>query len=76
MSELLTDLEAAEVVDLSPKTLRKYRVEGVGPKFLKIGRKVRYRREHLESWLESRTFSNTAEAAHPPVSKSRRRSAA
>ena len=57
--ELLTEQEAGTLIDLAPSTLQKYRITGQGPKFIKVGRKVRYRPEHLIEWLESRTVDST-----------------
>ena len=46
-------------------TIRKLRIrrrDGTGPKFIKVGRAVLYRRSAIEDWLESREFESTAEA--------------
>jgi predicted DNA-binding transcriptional regulator AlpA len=59
--ELMTEQQASKFLELSPKTLQKYRMQGGGPKFIKIGRKIRYRRKHLDEWLETRTFENTGQ---------------
>lgn len=54
--ELLTENEAAPFLDVSPSTLSVWRCTGrYGIPFIKIGRKVRYRRSDLVAWLESRT---------------------
>ena len=44
---------AAEYVRLSARTLQKWRLEGRGPKFLKIGKRIMYREEDLEAFLAS-----------------------
>ena len=59
----LTSAEAAEFLRISHRTLERFRVEGTGPKFMKAGRRVLYREQDLLGWLETRTFSSTAEAA-------------
>lgn len=51
-----------EWANLKRSTARKQRVTGSGPKFLKIGRSVRYRKGDVLDWLESRTVSSTSEA--------------
>jgi hypothetical protein len=51
-----------EWANLKPSTARKQRVTGTGPKFLKIGRSVRYRKGDVLDWLESRTVNSTSEA--------------
>ena len=52
-NDLLTTEEAAEYLHLSPRTLERYRVTGEGPKYLKVGRRVFYRRGDLDRWLDS-----------------------
>jgi excisionase family DNA binding protein len=43
LPDLLTRSEAAEYLGVSPQTLARWAVEGVGPKITRIGRKhVRY----------------------------------
>jgi predicted DNA-binding transcriptional regulator AlpA len=53
-SSTLTPREAAEAVGLSPETLKVYRYRGTGPKFLKVGKHVRYRIADLQGWLDNR----------------------
>ena len=60
-AELLTNAEAAAFVRLSPRTLEKFRVLGGGPRYKKLGARVRYSVEDLRSWLESRTFEMTSD---------------
>ncbi len=60
---LLTTEEAAEYVRLSTPYLNKLRCTGGGPKFVKLGNRVRYRRESLEVWLLAHERENTSEAA-------------
>lgn len=62
-NDLLTDLQAAEVLDVSPATLSVWRSTGrYGVPFIKIGFNVRYRRGDLMAWLEKRTRQNGATA--------------
>jgi predicted DNA-binding transcriptional regulator AlpA len=62
-ADLLDDKAAAALLDLSPGTLSVWRSTGrYCLPFLKIGRKVRYRRADLLAWLESRTRENGATA--------------
>ena len=60
-SELLTNAEAAAFVRLSPRTLEKFRVLGGGPRYKKLGARVRYSVEDLRTWLQSRTFEMTSD---------------
>lgn len=50
---LINDKEAAIFLGMSVTTLRKWRVEGRGPRFYRLGRSVRYAIPDLESFRES-----------------------
>ena len=51
-ADLLDDHAAAAMLDVSPGTLSVWRSTGrYALPFLKIGRKVRYRRADLDAWL-------------------------
>lgn len=61
--ELLDDKAAAEVIDVVPGTMSVWRSTGrYALPFIKIGRKVRYRRSDLLAWLEMRTRQTGATA--------------
>lgn len=58
MSEYLTEAEAAAVanaegVPVSPRTLANWRWAGNGPPFVKVLRRVRYRRADVIAWAQS-----------------------
>jgi predicted DNA-binding transcriptional regulator AlpA len=52
-SELLNEHQVANSVQLSVASERRWRLFRTGPKYLKIGAAVRYRREDVEAWLNS-----------------------
>jgi predicted DNA-binding transcriptional regulator AlpA len=56
---LLTERQAAEFLTIRVKTLQAWRVRGRGPKFIKLGGSVRYRREDLEQFLDEHTRVHT-----------------
>ena len=58
---LLTTTEAAAWLGLSPRTLEIYRVRGLGPRYCKLGRWVRYLESDLREWLEERKQRSTSE---------------
>lgn len=60
-NELLLPATAAVILKLSPKTLEQWRWRGLGPKFLKCGRFVRYRRSDIDDWLSGRIVSSARE---------------
>ncbi len=58
---LLTTQQAAWLLRVSRKTLERMRVEGRGPRFVKIGRSVRYRQSDLLTWIRANTHQSTSE---------------
>ena len=54
--------EAAKLLGLAPSTLAKLRLNGDGPIYCKLGRRVVYRKEDLEAWLATRVARNTSDA--------------
>ena len=61
--DLLDEQQAAITIDVTPGTLSVWRSTGrYNLPFIKVGRKVRYRRADLETWLEARTRANGATA--------------
>lgn len=57
---LLTEIQAADLLRLSARTLQAWRSQGVGPEYVKAGRAVRYRRSALITWTEQNTVVATA----------------
>jgi predicted DNA-binding transcriptional regulator AlpA len=59
---LLTPKDAAAFLQLSEKTLEKWRSKGTGPKFRRMGhRTVRYSQDDLLNWPGMASTSNTQE---------------
>jgi predicted site-specific integrase-resolvase len=54
MLKLLTEEDVAKQLHVSLAALQRWRLEGRGPRFIKVSSKVRYRPEELEEWLVSR----------------------
>lgn len=53
--DLLTGTEAAEQeIKCKPDTLPKWRQRGIGPKYIKQGKYIRYRRGDIWEWQASR----------------------
>ena len=50
--ELLTIIEAAELLRAPVATLRYWRHLGTGPRSFRVGRSVRYWRTEVEAWLQ------------------------
>ena len=58
---LLTETEAASLLNLSIKTLRRWRWAGRPPGFLKIGAAVRYDPAELASFIEAARRTSTTD---------------
>ena len=58
----LTQKEVAAYLRLSERTLERHRIAGTGPAFVKLGRRVVYRRSDVDRWAEDRTVLSTSEA--------------
>jgi predicted DNA-binding transcriptional regulator AlpA len=58
-SELMTPAALANKVGKSPAALAQWRYLGIGPKFIKLGRNVRYRTSDVEAWLDHQTMQRT-----------------
>jgi len=53
-NDLLTTEEVAALCRTTQSTVHDWRLRGVGPRGMKVGRKVLYRRVDLQEWLDSR----------------------
>lgn len=66
MSEItpivIDEKKAAELTGISVSSLRKLRVTGGGPKFAKLGQRVRYRVSDLEDYISARIVSSTSQS--------------
>lgn len=49
---LLSPLEAAKYLNRDPRTLANDRSLGIGPRFARLGRLVRYKRSDLDSYID------------------------
>ncbi len=59
--ELLSAQQTAALLNLAPITLAKWRLQGTGPAFLKLGRRVAYRRVTIDEWLAAKVRRSTSE---------------
>jgi len=58
---VLTPAEAAVRLLTKPRTLERWRSNGTGPRFVRIGRRVGYRPEDLTSFVAAQVRSHTGE---------------
>jgi predicted DNA-binding transcriptional regulator AlpA len=55
--------ELSDFLGSTPGTLAQWRFHGKGPRFVKIGRNVRYRASDVNAWLDAQTREQTGERA-------------
>jgi hypothetical protein len=47
------EVETADALNVSVRTLRKWRQEGIGPSYVKFGRQIHYSLQGRAAWLRS-----------------------
>ncbi|WP_210877234.1 helix-turn-helix transcriptional regulator [Roseovarius autotrophicus] len=50
----LTREELAEKLGVQPQTIAKWSTYGIGPEFVKVGRRVYYHEQTVREWLKTR----------------------
>ena len=63
MTKLWTEKQVGEYLGLTTRTIRQYRFDGTGPKFMKspgIKGAVRYRPSDVEEWVKERIATSTS----------------
>jgi excisionase family DNA binding protein len=63
LPKFLTTDQAAELLTVSASTLEVWRYRRTGPRFVKIGRSVRYRQSDVEAFIEERVRASQQEPA-------------
>jgi predicted DNA-binding transcriptional regulator AlpA len=53
MDQLLNETQVSERLQVSLACLRRWRLLGTGPQYVKVGTLVRYRPEAIENWIDS-----------------------
>ena len=57
------ELDTAEELRVSVRTLRKWRQLGIGPAYIEVGRQIHYGDESRAAWLKSREVHPVQETA-------------
>lgn len=60
---LVDNKQAADILGVNYLTLQNWRSTGKSPRYVKVGRNVRYRISELKAWLEAQTRNHTGEVA-------------
>ena len=69
----VTPQQAAAWLNLSVKTLARYRVKGRGPVFHRFGGRIRYLHDDLEAWAVSRRRIGTFDDGTALAERAKRR---
>lgn len=59
---ILTTEEVASSLEVTEHTLAMWRSEGKGPKFVRLGRGIFYRRADVQEWIDKSVVSVAASA--------------
>lgn len=59
-TKLLSTEEAAALIGIKPGTLAIWRTTGKSPRFIKVGKLVRYHERDIIEWLDAHTHANTS----------------
>lgn len=70
MAGLVTEQEASNILGLSARTLQKWRLQGNGPRFVKLGHAVRYDPVELDRYIDGARRRSTSDAG-PDQAKDR-----
>jgi hypothetical protein len=54
LDDYLSDVELAQELDVSPRTIARWRAMREGPPLTRVGRRIMYRRSSVRLWLEGR----------------------
>lgn len=58
---VISDLEVAKVLGVSPSALRAWRQRGCGPRWFRAGRLCRYRLDWLLTWMDETSVGGGAQ---------------
>jgi predicted DNA-binding transcriptional regulator AlpA len=70
MDTLLMETQVSEKLQVSLACLRRWRLRGEGPQYVKVGPLVRYLPEHIDRWVAE--LPTAGNGRRFPVSSSRR----
>jgi hypothetical protein len=69
LQNLLDEGAAARALGVSPNTLRKWRCIGKGPRYVKVGRLIRYRPSALEAFSDANDVEPSDHTTNPERSE-------
>lgn len=61
LDSLISPATLSERLGTTERNLSEWRIKGRGPKYIRVGRSVRYIPEHVDSWLLAHEHLSTSE---------------
>jgi predicted DNA-binding transcriptional regulator AlpA len=61
MQTILDQKRVASLLGISTRTLERYRVSGTGPRYVKLGKLVRYLKTDIDAWIQQNLSGSTSE---------------
>jgi len=58
--ELIDQRAMSKILRITTKTAEAWRSRGGGPRYVKVGALVRYRKSDIAEWIERRTIDSTS----------------
>jgi hypothetical protein len=58
---LLSEKDVASKLLVTPNTLSKWRIDGRGPRFIRVNRRIAYDPADVAAWLDARRVTSTSE---------------
>ena len=59
---LLSEAQTCALTGLAERTLQRKRLDGTGPRFVRLGRRILYRRNDVLAWIAANTHDSTSAA--------------
>ena len=60
LPEIIDQNQLADYLNVSPRTLENWRTNGIGPKYIKLGKLARYRLEDVNQYLDNLSTNGEA----------------
>lgn len=66
MERMFAQAEVAELLGVTERCIEGWRVRGGGPRYVRVGRLIRYRHSDVSAWLDARTRASTSDPGPGP----------
>ncbi|RYC31131.1 DNA-binding protein [Lichenibacterium minor] len=59
--------KSADFLGLATRTLERHRLDGTGPVFMRLGRRILYHPDDLRAWAQQHRYRSTSEPSVTPT---------